>query len=228
MLMRKMLNRVSMKTLGRLCSLAIVLPAVAAAEFWVWHNARGVFDGRSEMTYWFAPDGTVTCALHVEQKNWRDVPVGTVNSYDCMEYSRDQMAWYDEHGNELEWNAVSVGSPMWRYEAQLRTPVGSRQWVRYTTWIRKMNPAMIQHEGQNWGIYQEENGDWVFKNNSALGPENTVSMIFPANTEIISVEPARYATVVSEGGCPMVRFDDLREVHVVKWRMPKPEAPSEN
>ncbi|MCC6697000.1 MAG: hypothetical protein IT365_15330, partial [Candidatus Hydrogenedentes bacterium] len=199
MLMRRILSRVSMKTLGRICSAAIAIPAVVAAEFWVWHNARSVIDGRSELTYWFAPDGTMTSALHVEQKNWSEVPVRTVHLYDGVEYAPESLDWYDEYGNALEWKPTKVGSSMWRYEAELRTPIDRREWMRYTAWVRDMHPGTIQHEGQNWGIYQEDNGDWVFRNNSALGPENSVSMIFPPNTEIISAEPARYATVVSGG-----------------------------
>lgn len=219
MSMRSILNRVSMKTLGRICSVAIVIPAVGAAEFWVWQNARKVFDGRAEATYWFAPDGTATTAFHVEQKNWQDVPVRTVHQYDGSELGRNQMQWYDEYGNELEWQAVKAGDHLWRYEAQLRTPVDRRDWIRYTVWVRDLQPDSMGHEEQQWGIYQEENGDWVFRNNTALGPENTVSMVFPPNTEILLAEPANRATVKSGGYCPTVRFDDLREVHTVKWRL---------
>jgi len=219
MSMRSMLNRVAMKTLGRICSVAIVIPAVGAAEFWVWQNARNAFDGRAEATYWFAPDGTATTAFHVEQKNWQDVPVRTVHQYDGSELGRDQMQWYDEHGNELDWQAVKAGDHLWRYEAELRTPVDRRDWIRYTVWVRDLQPDSMAHEGQQWGIYQEENGDWVFRNNTALGPENTVSMVFPPNTEILLAEPANRATVQSGGYCPTVRFDDLREVHTVKWRI---------
>lgn len=222
MSMRKILNRVSMKTLGRICSVAIAVPAVVAAEFWVWQDARKVFDGRSEATYWFAPDGTATYALNVAQKNWSAAPIRTLHLYGGRDAAPepDSMAWYDEYGNELEWNATKVGEPsFWRYEAELRRPIDRREWVRYTVWDRAMQPDSGKGDHEKGGIYQEENSDWVFRNNPGLGPENTVTMVFPPNTEIVTAEPANRATVVSGGYCPTVRFDDIRETHTVRWRL---------
>lgn len=226
MLMRRMLNRVSFKTLGRICSVAIIVPSVVAAETWVWHFARGVFDGRAEATYWFAPDGTMTSAFHVEQKNWSKIPDRTVHLYDGVEFPQEDMVWYDEYGNELNWEKIKVGSAMWRYEAQLRTPIDKGDWIRYTVWLHDMEPHSSAVKDQKCGLYQEDNGDWVFRNNTALGRENTVSMVFPPNTEIISAEPAKRATVVSGGYYPFVRFDDLREAHTVRWQLH--EQPSDS
>lgn len=220
MSMRKILNRVSMKTLSRICSVAIVIPAFTTAEFWVWQNARKVFDGHTEAMYWFAPDGTATYALNYAQKNWSSVPVSSVYWYGNQHATPDTMAWYDEHGNKLDWKATKIAEPsFWRYDAQLRKPIGRGEWTRYTLWVRDLHLQTARLEGQSSVFYQEDNGDWFLRDISIPGPENSVTMVFPANTEIITVEPRKRATVHSGGGCPMVRFDDLREPHAVRWRL---------
>lgn len=216
-MLKGILRRISQKTLRRLSGAVIVVVAIGASEYWSWTFAD-VFYGRPHATYWIAADGSATSAFDYNDKNWSGLPIREVHIYGLKAEPGD-MAWYDEHGAALSWRSEQTETPLlWRHVAELHSPVHPGELLRYTVWTKHIPRDAIEHDGVQWGIFQDEEGNWVFRNNPSLGDKNTITLLLPADAEVLSAEPANRAHIV-RGSTPAVIFTDLHETHVVKWKL---------
>jgi len=221
-----LLDRISLRGLGLLCQVAFVGAALCGFEAWSWHYARQVFEGSTQADYWFAPDGTATYALSVERRNWGATPVRHVYLSGAGKTSDGALQWYDENGSPLEWTTTPWGGPgMWRCQAELRRPVHRGEWTRYTVWHRGIAPGAVESGGEQWGIYQDTNGDWVFHNHPGLGSRNVITFTLPEGAQVVSAEPSRRARIIG-GRAPVVQYTNLGEPHTLRWRMLGAESPA--
>jgi len=220
MVLRKLLERVSHKTLRRMCGAAIVISAMVGGQAWAWFYSHSLWEGRVYATYWFSADGSATCVLDIHAKNSGALPLREVQLYGSKPEPGD-LVWYDQHGATLEWRSEPTDDAnLWKQVAGLHTPAYRGEWLRYTVWWKHIKPRAVEHDGESWGTFQDEDGNWVFRNNPALRSENTVTLVLPEGAEVVSAEPANHAHVLN-GACPAVEFTNLRGAHVVKWRMKK-------
>ncbi len=216
-------SQMPVKTVSRIASIAIVVPAMLCGSYFGHAFSMQSLGTVQAFTYIDA-QGASEWVLHIDKTYKGDTPkreVSFVSGAAAMQpdnpAAEDIQGW-DGEGKPLSWRSEPDGS-MTRYVAELEPPVFKGGRLCYTVRTKRQAPmGFVEHEGKRYGLYRDESGVWHDANHPGLGSHNEVTVVLPPKAEVLGVEPKPKRQSI-ENGRPTIQWKNLGQRFEIQWRL---------